>query len=177
MNLMDVFLCIGLVFGLVNGLRKGFFVELASLVSLLLGIFVAIKFSYLMKAFLGNHGFSSGKTIEVLAFALTFIVVVVGVSLLAKFFTKMADFAALGLFNKLLGGIFGVLKTVLILSIFLNLLQKVNFDYRFVSKETLDQSKLYQPVQKVSRMIYPSISEWFTVFKSEAYEMKSPEKK
>jgi membrane protein required for colicin V production len=175
MNSLDIFLCIGLVFGLINGLRKGFFVELASLVSILLGIYIAIKFSYLMKTFLENHGFENGKTMSVIAFALTFIAVIIGVSLLSKFFTSLADFASLGWINKFFGGVFGLLKTILILSVMFNLLQKINFDYTFISKETLDKSKLYEPVQKVSQKIYPTITDWFEVFKSETYEMKKPE--
>lgn len=79
MNFMDVFLCLGLIFGLISGIRKGFFVELASLVSMLLGIFIAIKFSYLMKTFLENHGFAGNKWIEVIAFAATFFAVIIGV--------------------------------------------------------------------------------------------------
>lgn len=175
MNFLDIFLCIGLVAGLIGGVRKGFFVELASLVSILLGIFIAIKFSYLTKHYLENHGFADNKWIEVIAFGVTFLGVIIGVSILAKFFTSIADFANLGWANKFLGAVFGMLKTVLILSILLNLLQKINYDYTLISKKTLDTSKLYAPVQKVSRMIYPAIEDWFTVFKSEAYEMENKE--
>ena len=174
MNILDIFLCIGLVLGLVSGLRKGFFVELASLVSILLGIYMAIKFSYVMKSFLENHGVEDGKTMAALAFALTFLAVIIIVSLLAKFFTGVADFASLGWINKIFGGIFGLLKTILILSVFLNLLQKINFDYAFVSKETIENSRLYAPVQKVSQKIYPTITDWFEVFKSETYEIQKP---
>jgi membrane protein required for colicin V production len=172
MNLLDVFLCIGLGFGVLKGMRNGFFVELASLVSMLLGIFIAIKFSYLMKSYLEKHGFAGNQWIEVIAFALTFIAVVIGVSILAKFFTKMADVANLGWINKLFGGIFGVLKTILMISILLNLLQKINTDYTFVSKKTIDHSILYEPMRKVSRTIYPTIENWFTDFKSQHYKME-----
>lgn len=175
MNFLDIFLCIALVMGLVGGYRKGFFVELASLVSILLGIFIAIKFSYLTKIFLEKHGFAGNQWIEVIAFGVTFLTVIVGVSLLAKFFTSVADFANLGWANKFFGAVFGMLRTILILSIVLNLLQKINYDYKLVKKETLEKSKLYEPVRKVSRMIYPAIEDWFTAFKSETYEMEKTE--
>ena len=175
MGFLDIFLGVFLIYGLIRGLWHGFFVELASLVSLLLGIFIAIKFSYLMKGFIDSDGSWNPKTVQVTAFALTFILVVVGVSLLAKIFTKLADFAALGLFNKLLGGVFGVLKTILLLSVFLNLFEKINANNTFTDKETLDQSLFYHPVQKVSKFIYPSIEEWFTAFKSESFETENPE--
>jgi membrane protein required for colicin V production len=173
MNYLDIVLAIFLVSGLINGIKNGFFVELASLVSMLLGIYVAIKCSYLMKAYLEHHVSWNPKTIQVAAFALTFILVVIGVSLLARFFTSVANFASLGLYNKLLGGIFGILRTVLMLSIVLNLLQKINFDHTFVDQETMDESQLYHPVQEVSKSIYPAIEDWFTAFKSRGFELEN----
>lgn len=175
MCFLDIFLGILLIYGLIRGLWNGFFVELASLVSLMLGIFIAIKFSYLMKGYLDSNGSWNPKTAQVTAFALTFILVVVGVSLLAKIFTKLADFAALGLFNKLLGAVFGVLKMILLLSVFLNLFEKINANNTFADEETLNNSIFYHPIQKVSMFIYPSIEEWFTAFKSESFEADNPE--
>ncbi|WP_317046094.1 CvpA family protein [Flavobacterium psychrotolerans] len=148
MGFLDIILCGFLIYGFVRGIWNGFFVELASLVSMLLGIYIAIKFSFLMKSFLENHVSWNPKTIQVTAFALTFILVVVGVSALAKAFTVVANFASLGLFNKLFGGVFGVLKTILIISITLNLFQKINSHNTFAKKETLDKSIFYNPIRR-----------------------------
>lgn len=176
MSFLDIILGIILISGLVNGIRNGFFVELASLVSMLLGIFVAIKFSYLMKEYLENHGTWNPKTVQVAAFALTFILVVIVVSILGKFFTAVANFASLGIFNKLLGGFFGILKTILTISILLNLFQKINSGNTFADQKTLDDSIFFNPIQKVSKAIYPSIEDWFTAFKSEGFELEDPKK-
>lgn len=176
MNYLDIVLGIFLVSAMFSGVKNGFFVELASLVSMLLGIYIAIRCSYLMKSYLENHLSWNPKTVQVMAFALTFIVVVIAVGILAKFFTGLANFASLGIFNKLLGGIFGVLKMVLILSIIVNLLQKINFDYTFLDKETIDKSKLYDPIQVVSKIIYPVIEDWFTAFRSKDFQLETPQK-
>ena len=176
MNTLDIFIGLFLIIGLVKGFRNGFFVELASLVSVLLGIFIAIKFSYLTKSYLENHGTWNPKTIQVVAFTLTFILVIVGVSMLAKVFTSIANFAFLGLANSILGGVFGMLRTILVMSIMLNLFQKLNANNTFISKETKENSKLYLPVQDVSKVIYPSISEWFEVFKSNGFEFENAKK-
>ena len=127
-----------------------------------------------MKGYLEHHDSWNPKTIQVVAFALTFLLVVVGVTAFAKVFTELANFASLGIFNKLLGGVFGVLKTVLIISIVLNLFQKINFGNLFIDKETLDKSIFYNPVREVSKMIYPSIEEWFTAFRSEGFHLDNP---
>jgi len=169
MGFLDIILGGFLVHGFIRGLRNGFFSELTSLISILLGVYIAIKCSFLMKAFLENHVSWNPKTIQVLALGFTFILVVISVSALAKIFTMIANFTLLGLFNTLLGGVFGVLRIVLILSISLNLFQKVNSNYTFVKKETINKSIFYNPIQKVSKIIYPSIEEWFTVFKTKIF--------
>ncbi|WP_309642249.1 CvpA family protein [Flavobacterium sp.] len=176
MNILDFFIGIFLIIGLVKGFRNGFFVELASLVSILLGIFIAIRFSYLTKSYLEHHGTWNPQTIQVVAFAVTFILVVIGVSMLAKVFTSIANFAFLGFANSVLGGIVGLLRSVLVMSILLNLFQKLNADHGLLSKETKEKSTLYWPIQEISKTIYPSISGWFETFKSNEFEFENEKK-
>ena len=45
MNVLDIIILVLLVLGLINGFRKGLFVEVASLVALVAGIYGAIHFS------------------------------------------------------------------------------------------------------------------------------------
>jgi len=177
MNVLDFFIGLFLVIGIVKGFRNGFFVELASLISILLGIFIAIKFSYLTKSYLEHHGSWNPKTIQVVAFAITFILVIVGVSMLAKVFTAIANFAFLGLANSILGGIVGLLRIGFgdehtAESCF----KKVNADNAILSKETKEKSMLFLPVQEISKTIYPSISEWFEAFKSNGFEFENDKK-
>lgn len=177
MSLLDIFLAVGLCYGLVRGIRNGLFVELASLVSMLVGIFIAIKFSYLLKGFLENHYPDwNPKALQITAFALTFALVIVAVSMLTKAFTAIANFTALGLFNKILGGIFGLLKTLLTLSILLNLFQKINTTEIFLSKVNQEKSLLFNPVREISKAIFPAIEDWFTAFNSAGFELEDPKK-
>ncbi|RTY96475.1 CvpA family protein, partial [Flavobacterium bomense] len=46
MSFLDIVLGVILVIGLFKGIKNGLFVELASLISFILGICVAFKFSY-----------------------------------------------------------------------------------------------------------------------------------
>ena len=115
MTFLDIALGVLLFYGFVKGIWNGFFLELASFVSLIIGVFLAIKFSYVMQSILSGHVDWNPKTVQIVAFTLTFILVVVGISVLAKAFTQIANFAGLGIFNKLFGGVFGLLKMILIL--------------------------------------------------------------
>ena len=140
MGFLDIILCALLVFAFYKGVINGLFVELASLISLLLGIYFAIKFSFIMKEILMGFVKWNPNTIQIVAFALTFIVVVIGIHLLGKFLTGIANFAFLGWLNKLGGGFFRVLKTVLIVSIVFSVFEKINYNNFLAKKETLDNS-------------------------------------
>ncbi len=161
MGFLDLVLGGLLVYGLLRGIWNGFFVELASFVSLIIGIYLAIKFSYLAKIFLIHHFSWNSKTIQIIAFIVTFIIVVLAITALAKFLTTAANFASLGLINKLFGGLLGLIKTILILGIFLNFIQKFNKNNFFIEKNTIDKSLFYNPIHKVSEFIYPSLEKWF----------------
>ncbi|RDI11985.1 CvpA family protein [Flavobacterium sp. AG291] len=161
MTFLDIILFCFLVWGVINGLRKGLFVELASLVSLLLGIYVAIKFSGAVGHYLDGSLPEDPKTAAITAFIITFIAVVVGITLLAKVLTKIADFSGLGLMNRILGAFFGLLRMILVVSVVLTLFVKINFNNTFASQETLDKSMFFNPILKVSNMIFPTLKEWF----------------
>ena len=64
---------------------------------------------------------------------------------------------ALGIINKILGGVFGAIKIGLILSVVFIFFGKMNDTIPFVKKETLDESILYAPVRKIAPTIFPSI--------------------
>jgi len=167
MSFFDIIVATLLAFSLYKGIKNGLFVEVASFISLLLGIYLAIKFSSLMTGMISKHVSWNPTNIQLTAFILTFILVVIGVYFLAKILTGIADFAMLGWMNKLGGGLFRVLKTILILSVFIALFEKINFNNTFAKKETLDNYIFYNPVKKVAAFVYPSIEKWYETFKKE----------
>jgi len=157
MSIIDIVLGALLLFGLIRGAMKGLFVEVASLLALVLGVYGAIHFSFFASGFLESKVDWSEKTINIVAFAITFVIIVLAISLAGKALTKLADFAALGLLNKLLGGAFGALKIGLILSILLIVFNSLNNTLPFMEKEDLEESVLYDPVKSLAPMIFPTL--------------------
>lgn len=155
MNTFDIIITALLLFGFISGLFKGLFVEVASFVALIAGIFGAIKFSHFIREFLATRVSWDEKYITLLSFAISFIIIVIAISLLGKLFTKIADFASLGILNKLLGGIFGVLKIGLILSVVLIIFSKLNNKLPFISKEQQESAVLYKPLKNLAPTIFP----------------------
>ncbi|RED44535.1 membrane protein required for colicin V production [Winogradskyella eximia] len=157
MSIIDIILAALLLFGFIRGLFKGLFVEVASLVALVLGVYGAIHFSGFAAGFLESRVDWEERTINIVAFAITFVVIVLTIGLAGKALTKLADFAALGIINKLAGGIFGALKIGLILSVILIVFHKMNNTLPFMEKEDLEKSMLYNPVKSLAPMIFPNI--------------------
>ena len=157
MNVFDIVIAALLIFGFVRGVMKGLFVEVASLAALIGGVYGAIHFSYFIGDFLKEAVSWDQEYVSLAAFAGTFIIIIVTIALLGKMLTKLADFAALGVINKILGGVFGAIKIGLILSVVFIFFGKMNDTIPFVKKETLDESILYAPVKKIAPTIFPSI--------------------
>ncbi len=159
MNILDIIILILLLLGLINGLKKGFFVEVASLVALIAGLYGAIHFSNFAAEFLMEKVDWNEKTVNITAFIITFIVIVLLIALAGKALTKLADFAALGILNKLLGGIFGLLKMAVILSVILIIFDILNTNIPFTEKEEMEDSVLYEPIKSLVPDVFPIILE------------------
>lgn len=157
MAIIDIIIGALLLFGLIRGFSKGLFVEVASLVALVAGVYGAIHFSNFAAEFLENKFDLEQKYINSIAFAITFVIIVIAIALAGKALTKLANFAALGLLNKLLGGLFGALKIGLILSIILIVFDTMNKAVVFADKDDLENTILYKPIKSLAPLIFPDI--------------------
>lgn len=157
MNSLDIILAIFLIIGLIQGLRKGFFIELASLVGLVLGVVGAIYFSHIVAGFLASFTNWEEQTLNLVSFAITFIGIVIIVSLIARILTKAADFVALGILNKLMGGLFGLIKTAFFLSVLLLFINSFEKEMSFMDEEKKEASILYKPVASLAPLVLPKL--------------------
>ena len=71
MGIIDIVLGALILFGLVRGFMKGLFVEVASLVALIAGVYGAIHFSNFAGDFLESKVDWNENTINIVAFAIT----------------------------------------------------------------------------------------------------------
>jgi membrane protein required for colicin V production len=156
MGFLDIIIAALLIYAAFKGIQNGLFVELASFFSLIAGIYLAIKFSSMAKTALSGVFKWNPYTIQVIAFILTFLVVIIGISLAGKFLTKMVSFAYLGWINKAGGGFFRMLKTVLIVSILFSVFEKINYNHVQKSDYKINLN-LYFTSRIASDSIQPSV--------------------
>lgn len=157
MNTVDIILSLILLYGLIRGFFRGLLAELASLIGFVAGIYGAIHFSYILSDFLAQHVDLNIQYVNLIAFAITFFIIVFLISLAGRILTKIAGFAALGLVNKFLGAAFGVLKVAFIASVVIMFFKATNEEIEMVEEETLATSILYVPVEKIAPLLLPSI--------------------
>ena len=159
MNLLDIILGIILVFSFFQGMKKGLFVTLASLIGLVLGVIGAIYFSEYAASYI-NDWFSLNKqTSDFAAMAVTFVAIVIIVNWAGKFLTKIADFAFLGVFNKILGGVFNMIISAFIVSVIFMFFNEWNVTEYVISEEKKNNSYLYEPIANLAPLVLPNLVE------------------
>ena len=89
MNTIDIALGVILLIGFVVGFKKGLFVALAGLIGLVAGVYGAVYFSGYAAGFISVWFDWSEAATNLAAFAVTFLAIVLLVSLAGKFLTKI----------------------------------------------------------------------------------------
>jgi len=159
MSFLDIVIGILLVWGLYKGLKNGLFVEVASLVALIAGLYGAIHFSYIAGDYLAEKFDWSEQYLKIAAFLITFFVIIIVVNLAGKFLTKIADFAMLGLLNKVAGGLFGMLKVAVILGALLIFFERLTSSFDIINEETKQESVFYEPIKEIGAFVFALVLE------------------
>ena len=157
MNLIDIFIGVILILGFYKGFKRGLVLELTSLLGLILGIVGAFYLSKEYGLYIGEWLDWEDEYLRITTFLLSFLGIVIIVSLIGKLITKLIDFVALSLINKLLGGLFGLLKFGLLLSILLLLFNVINTQFDMVSQSTLEDSYSYPMLNALTDVIWPKL--------------------
>ena len=159
MNFIDIILAILLLVGLVRGFMKGFIFEIAVAGALFLGTFAAFKLSSWLQPWVLKAGNMSPFTVNLICSLLMFTAVCVGIFFLSKLFTGLANMEAMGVFNKILGAIFGFLKYAFVISVLLYFFNLLDAKHNYISPDTKAESHLYYPVMKMSPALLPLMKE------------------
>jgi membrane protein required for colicin V production len=159
MNWIDVVIIIILALSMITGFTNGFVREVATLAALILGIWGAIKFSTFTAGKLYDYFDMSGHYVGIIAFIVTFGIIVVIIHFIGILADKLVDAVALGFINRLLGIAFGLLKSMLILSVVFVMLNAVDARRPFLPKETIERSIFYSPISDIIPALFPILGE------------------
>ena len=159
MNYLDITLLVPLIWGLYKGLTRGIIKELASLLALILGIYGAVHFSEQLQPTLQAYTPIDESFLSITTFTATFIVIALLVRLLALLLDKIIKIMVLGMISRLLGGVFGVIKTAIIISALLLIFNKLDYHLKLIPNEQKKNSFLHQPISEMILFLLPDLED------------------
>ena len=154
MNYVDIFIVCLILFGFYRGFSKGLIIELSSFLAIVFGVYGSIKFSEITLNLI-NSAFSSQlesideSYLKIFSFAFTFIIIIISISLLARFLTKIIKILLLGWINKVLGGLFGSLKYLVLISFVVVFFDNINSEFSVVETKEVEKVMLFKPLLEV----------------------------
>jgi membrane protein required for colicin V production len=118
MNILDILIAVIVGFCLIRGIFRGIIKELTSIVGVFVGFFVAFSYypivAHLLSRFIVNKSF-----LNIVSFFLAFTVLYIAVGLVGLILKRVFKAVTLGWADRVLGGTFGLVKAILIVSVLL----------------------------------------------------------
>jgi membrane protein required for colicin V production len=160
MSTLDIILAIFLFYFAFRGFSQGFIISIATLAGLILGFWAASHFSEFTANWLQHDmGLKSGN-IKLIAYIVTFVIVVVLIFLLGRFMTGVVKTVGLGIVNRLAGALFGIVKGLLIASFLFLLFSRIDPHESLLTAAHKKGSVLYKPVSAVAPAMIPVLQKY-----------------
>ena len=156
MSYLDLFFGLIIAWGAYSGFSKGLIKELASIVGVIAGIFLAKNYYPYLDLKLKPIFESDANFISILSATVIFLITIMLFKIIAKILTKLLKIIALGLLNRIIGSVFGVIKTVLLLCILVFIFSYINRVISIIESEKLNQSFFYPKIEKINNLIIES---------------------
>ena len=159
MNWIDAVIVVILVLSMLSGFINGFIKEVASLAALILGLWGAIRFSTFTAGKLYDYFDMTGQYVGIIAFVITFGLIVVLIHFIGIVADKIVTSISLGFLNRILGIAFGLLKSILILSVIFVVLNVIDSKRPFLPREKIEGSSFFNPISDIAPALFPIIGE------------------
>ncbi|MDR1021930.1 MAG: CvpA family protein [Prevotellaceae bacterium] len=154
MNVFDIAFALLFCVAVYFGIKNGFIMQVTALLSLILGVYIAFKFSGMLAGWITGLGVGS-QAIAIISFTLIFIGVIILARLAAHVAQKIVSIAMLGWLNRLLGVVFSLAKMALIVSVVLFIINSIDREFGFMPRGQISKSKLYMPLSRLAPSLLP----------------------
>jgi membrane protein required for colicin V production len=136
---------------------KGLVVEIASIAAILLGFIGSRMWGAMFAAWLIEQFSWPESVCVVIAYALLFVGISVVLHILAKLLTKLFKTVALGWLNRLLGGLFGTLKWMIIVLLLVLCVHRLDDQFHFLQDDLKNQSIVYMQAAPLAEKIWMEV--------------------
>ena len=148
---LDIIFLVIIIWGAYNGFLNGLVKELSAVLSLIFGIVLAKNLYPILDEKL--NALTDSKLISIISAVIIFILTIIIFKIGAKIATKFIKFVYLGFINKLLGSIFGGIKSLLILCFLVFIFLKINTNIQIINTDNLEESTIYVQIKKINKVI------------------------
>ena len=155
LNTADLIILICLIPAIFAGFMKGFVRQAAAVAALLLGVWAGYLFSDFVSTKLANWINVEQNILNIISFAIIFIGVLILVNLAGRAIEGLVKLVLLGWLDKLAGIIFALIKYAFIFSILIYLIESLDELFKFLPRETLQNSVLYGYLSKIAPVVFP----------------------
>lgn len=159
MSTPDIIILICFLPAIITGITRGFIEQAIALVALILGAWLAFKFSNVVGEWLQPYFEVSETVMHVVSFAVIMVAVVLVLFVLGKILAGVTKLVMLGWLDWLLGLVFALLKAGLLIGLAIILFDTLNVKFELVDNAVLEESVLYSPIRDIAYMIFPYLKE------------------
>ncbi len=160
MATIDIILAVFLLYFAIKGFINGFIISIATLAGLVLGFYAAVHFSEFTANWLQHDMGLKSSNIALIAYIITFVIVVVLIYLLGRFMTGVVKTVGLGIVNRLAGALFGIAKGLLIASFLFMLFSRIDPKESLFTTEHKKGSVLFKPVSEIAPAAIPLLQKY-----------------
>jgi membrane protein required for colicin V production len=155
MNIFDIIVYISLAWAVFNGWRRGFLLQMLSLLAVVAALFFATQYGSELERILGIDIGVQG----VVGFIVIFVAAMILIAVSGYVLRAVFRFAGLGAIDVLLGILFSVAKVALIVSVLFSWFDNANKSYEWASRECVAESRWYEPVKGITDKLTPYFEE------------------
>ncbi len=157
MNYLDIVLIVPFIWAGYNGFNKGLVISLAKLIALGIGLWGAVHFNPYGIEWLAKETSIEAKYQPVTSFAIIFVLIVLAVFAIGRILEQFLKLIALSLANKILGLVFGIVKTAIVLGIIVTIFDRYNHQFELITESTTEDSVLYNPIFEIGNKVIPTL--------------------
>ncbi|MBR5139371.1 MAG: CvpA family protein [Alistipes sp.] len=155
MNVFDIIVYIALAWGVFNGWRRGFLLQMLSLLAIVAALYFAVQYGSQLEQILGMEVGIPG----IVGFIVIFLGALIVTTIAGYMLRAVFRFAGLGMVDVLLGIILSVVKVALIISVLFSWFASINKNYDLVPKKTIEKSICFKAVTGFTDKFTPYFEE------------------
>lgn len=165
MNWFDIIIVIVAAYSIFKGYSSGLVKQLASLVGIIASILLSNKVAFIILPYLRNWEIFPDSLVEPAAFITSFLLIFAVVMVLGHMLQTILESIKLDSLNKIGGVVICLAKWLIVVSLILNLVEKMDKDHSLIAEDISEKSKAYPYIQPIAPAITPYLKFDFDIDK------------